>query len=191
MLGTAPRMKETNPWTLLESSSIYRNPWIHVREDRVLRPDGRPGIYGVVEIPPSIAVIALDEQDRLPLIGQWRYTRAKYSWELPIGASHSSDNDMQASAARELREEAGVEAQHWTSLGTLEASIGVTTDTQYLFLATGLTHGQAAPDPDEQLVLKWVTFAGAVQMVLRGEICEAASTGAILKLDALRRYGLL
>jgi 8-oxo-dGTP pyrophosphatase MutT (NUDIX family) len=122
-----------NPWTLVESKSIYRNPWIHVREDRVLRPDGRPGIYGVIEIPPSIAVLAVDEQDRLLLIGQWRYTRNKYSWEVPIGASHASDANIQDSAVRELREEAGVEAEHWTALGTLEASIGVTTDTQWLF----------------------------------------------------------
>lgn len=180
-----------NPWTLLASTSIYRNPWIHVREDKVLRPDGEPSIYGVIEIPPSIAVIALDERDQVLLIGQWRYTRNKYSWELPIGASHPSDADMQESAARELREEAGVEAAHWTALGTLEASIGVTTDTQWLFLATGLTQGESEPDPGEQLETRWVPFSEAVQMVLRGEIREAASTACILKFDALRRYKLL
>jgi 8-oxo-dGTP pyrophosphatase MutT (NUDIX family) len=107
---------------------------------------------------------------------------------LPIGASHTSDANIQDSAARELREEAGIQAEHWTALGTLEASIGVTTDTQWLFLATGLTQGISTPDPDEQLSVKWVPFADAVHMVLRGEICEAASTAAILKLDALRRY---
>ena len=180
-----------NPWTLVDSKSIYRNPWIHVREDRVLRPDGQPGIYGVIEIPPSIAVLAVDQEDRLLLIGQWRYTRNKYSWELPIGASHASDANIQDSAARELREEAGVEAERWTALGTLEASIGVTTDTQWLFLATGLKQGTSTPDPDEQLAVKWVPFVDAVHMELRGEICEAASTAAILKLDALRRYKLL
>jgi 8-oxo-dGTP pyrophosphatase MutT (NUDIX family) len=180
-----------NPWTLLGSTSAYRNHWINVREDRVLRPDGEPSIYGVVEIPPSIAVLAVDSNDQLLLIGQWRYTRNKYSWEIAIGSSAPEDSNIQETAARELREEAGVEAAHWTALGTLEASIGVTTDTQWIFLATELTKGASTPDPDEQLATRWVPFADAVRMVLRGEICEAASTASILKLDALRRYGLL
>jgi 8-oxo-dGTP pyrophosphatase MutT (NUDIX family) len=145
----------------------------------------------VIEIPPSIAVLALDHEDHLLLIGQWRYTREKYSWELPIGGFQASDGDMQTTAARELREEAGVEAARWTPLGTLEASIGVTTDTQWLFLATGLTKGISTPDPEEKLAVRWVPFGDAVRMVLRDEIREAASTAAILKLDALRRYGLL
>jgi hypothetical protein len=67
----------------------------------------------------------------------------------------------------------------------------VTTDTQWLFLATQLTKGASTPDPDEELATRWVPFSEAVLMVLRDEICEAASTASILKLDALRRHGLL
>ena len=125
------------------------------------------------------------------MIGQWRYTRKKYSWEVPLGTAHSDDESIQATAAREVREEAGVEAANWRLLGTLEASIGVTTDTQWIFLATGLTLAPSTPDPDEKLEIRWVPFGDAVQQVLKGEICEAASVASILKLDALRRYQLL
>ncbi len=186
-------MNETrrNPWATVSSAIVYRNQWIQVREDQVIRPDGKPGIYGVIEVPPSIAVLALDAAERLPLIGQWRYPRSKYSWELPVGGAHHDDVDMQAAAVRELREEAGVSAQNWKLLCTLEASIGVTTDTQWVYLATGLSHVPNAPDPEEQLEVQWISFQQALERVLSGEIGEAASVAAILKYDALKRYGLL
>ena len=178
-----------NPWTVLGSKAIYENPWIRVREDAVLRPDGKPGIYGVIEIPPSVVVLALDEADHVALVGQWRYTRNKYSWELPLGGAHAGETDMQTVAARELREETGVQAAQWRFLGTVEACIGVTTDTQWIYVATQLSKLQSAPDPEEKLQVKWVPFPAALEMVLRGEIVEGASMTAILKFDAMRRMG--
>ncbi len=62
-----------NPWTMLSTREIYKNDWIRLREDRVLRPDGGEGIYGVVEVRPSIGVVALNDRDELLLVGQWRY----------------------------------------------------------------------------------------------------------------------
>ncbi len=175
-----------NPWKLLDSRAVYENAWIRVREDRVVRPDGKPGIYGVIEIPPSVVVLALDEEDRVVLVGQWRYTREKYSWELPLGGAHPGETDMQAVAARELREETGVEAGRWECLGTIEACIGVTTDTQWIYLATDLKKLASMPDPEERLEIRWVGLDEAVRAVLRGEIREGASVAAILKLRALR-----
>jgi 8-oxo-dGTP pyrophosphatase MutT (NUDIX family) len=180
-----------NPWTLVSSNTAYQNQWIRVREDQVLRPDGQPGIYGVVEIPPSVAVLALDEHERLLLVGQWRYTREKYSWEIPVGGYHARDSDIQATAVRELREEAGLQAANWKFLGTIEASIGVTTDTQWMFLATGLTQGPSQPDAEEQFQVMWIPFSEAIRKVLAGEIVEAATVATVLKFDALRRHGLL
>lgn len=174
-----------NPWKRLGSREIYRNPWIRVREDEVLRPDGKPGIYGVVEIAPSVVVVALDDRDEVVLVGQWRYTRDKFSWELPLGGSHGSDTDMQATAARELREETGVEAAQWRCLGTIEACIGVTTDTQWIYLATDLRKLASRPDPEERLQTRWVPFDEAVRAVLDGEIVESASMTAILKVHAM------
>jgi hypothetical protein len=79
----APR----NPWTTLASKTVYTNPWVKVREDEVIRRDGQPGIYSVVEIRPSVGVLAFNEKGEIALVGQWRYTLGRYSWEIVRGGS--------------------------------------------------------------------------------------------------------
>jgi ADP-ribose pyrophosphatase len=98
---------------------------------------------------------------------------------------------MQLVAARELREETGAEACDWRFLGTMEACIGVTTDTQWVYLATNLKKLSSRPDPDERIETRWVSFQDAVDAVLTGEIIEGASVAAILKMHVLRTSGLL
>ena len=92
-----------SPWKTLASRLVYENAWVRLREDRIERGDGRQGIYGVVEIRPSVGVLAVNDRDELLLVGQWRYPHAKYSWEIPRGGSHDGETDMQLTAARELR----------------------------------------------------------------------------------------
>jgi 8-oxo-dGTP pyrophosphatase MutT (NUDIX family) len=170
-----------NPWRTLESNEIYRNPWLRLREDKVIRPDGNPGIYGVVEFRPSVGILALDEQDRVALVGQWRYPKGRFLWEIPLGASHEGEQEMEQTARRELREETGVEASHWTRIGTVDSVIGATTDEAHVYLATGLTRHAPRHDPEESIVVSWVEFNEALRMVLDGEITEAVSTAAILR----------
>ncbi len=175
------------PWHTLASRIVYGNAWIRLREDRVIRPDGGEGIYGVVEVRPSVGVLAIDEEDRLALVGQWRYPHDKFTWEMPRGGSHEGESDMLETARRELREEAGLEARHWRPIGTLDVNNGITTDVEHLFVATGLAHVGDAQDPEEKIVLRWVPFAEAVRMVLAGEITECCTVAAILKAENLRR----
>ena len=74
------------PWRRLSRAVVYENPWIVLWHDEVLRPDGKPGIYGVVHFRnAAVAVVALDERDRVLLVGQYRYTLDEYSWEIPEG----------------------------------------------------------------------------------------------------------
>ena len=96
-------MPHRNPWKTLEQSVVYRNAWLRVREDKVIRPDGGEGIYGVVEIPPSIGVVALNDRDEVALVGQWRYVNERYSWEIPRGGSHEGESCLLEVAKRELR----------------------------------------------------------------------------------------
>ena len=175
-----------NPWKTLSSRIAYENAWIRVREDQVIRPDGGPGIYGVIEIRPSIGVVAIDERDRVVLVGQWRYSVSRYSWEVPRGGSHPGERDMLEVAKRELAEEAGVRAANWQELGPVDVCNGVANDVQTLFLATGLTQTNMQLDPEEDITVEWHPFEEAVLMVMDGRITEVCSVAAILKVAMLR-----
>ena len=72
----------SNPWKTLTSRIAYENAWIRLREDKVLRPDGHEGIYGVVELRPSVGVVAVNAVREIVLVGQWRYPLDRYSWEI-------------------------------------------------------------------------------------------------------------
>lgn len=175
-----------NPWKTLTSRVVYENAWIRVREDQVIRPDGGPGIYGVIEIRPSIGVVAIDDRDRVVLVGQWRYSVRRYSWEVPRGGSHPGETCMLEVAKRELAEEAGVRAAHWQELGPVDVCNGVADDVQTLFLATGLTQTNRQLDPEEDITVEWHPFEQAVSMVMDGGIAEVCSMAAILKVAMLR-----
>jgi 8-oxo-dGTP pyrophosphatase MutT (NUDIX family) len=178
-------MSSDNPWRTLSSQTIYRNPWLVLREDKVIRPDGARGIYSVVEMRPSCGIVAISDDDQIALVGQWRYVHDKYSLEIPTGGSEEGETPLEA-AKRELLEETGLTAGDWTELGSIDNSNGVTTDVSHLFLARNLTAGAPVPQGDEQVELRWMPFADAVRSVLRGEITESTSVAAILKTEILR-----
>jgi 8-oxo-dGTP pyrophosphatase MutT (NUDIX family) len=160
-----------------------------VREDQVTRPDGGPGIYSVVEIRPSVGVVALNERDEIVLVGQWRYPHNHYSWEIPRGGSHAGEIDMLEVARRELAEEAGIEARKWQKLTVVDCCNGVVDDLQTLYLATDLTPIEAKPDPEEDIAICWKPFEEAVEMSLDGRVTEVSSMAAILMVAQMRRYG--
>jgi 8-oxo-dGTP pyrophosphatase MutT (NUDIX family) len=173
-------MTPSNPWKTINSKLVYQNQWLRVREDRVIRPDGNEGVYGVVELPASVAIVALNDRDEVLLVGQWRYTHGKFSWEIPTGSSEP-DESVQNAAKRELREEGGVLASDWIPLGTIDNSNGVTTDISHLFLARQLAFTARHEDPTEKLSVKWVPFSQAVDDVMSGAMTESGTVGGILK----------
>lgn len=164
----------------------YENPWITVWHDEVDRPDGSPGIYGVVHFANVAAgVVALDAEDRVVLVGQHRYSLDEDSWEIPEGGVPDGETALDG-ARRELREETGVEARTWQELARVDLSNSVTDERAVLFLATGLTHGEAEPDPTEALRIRWVPFHEALAMTLDGRIADVMSVVAIQRVALTR-----
>jgi 8-oxo-dGTP pyrophosphatase MutT (NUDIX family) len=159
----------------------YENAWITVWHDEVSRPDGSPGIYGVVHFENLAAgVLAFDDEDRIVLVGQHRYTLGRGSWEIPEGGVPSTETPLEG-IQRELREETGLEATDWREIGRLDLSNSITDEEAVLFVATGLRHGEATPEPTESIAMRWVAFDEAVAMVRAGAITDAISVAAILR----------
>lgn len=176
-----------NPWKTKATRTAYQNAWIRVREDEVIRPDGAPGLYGVIEIRPSVGIVAINERDEIVLAGQWRYTLNRYSWEIPRGGSDPGERDALEVAKRELAEEAGVQAEQWQLLAEVDVCNGVTDDVQSLFWAQGLSYTGRHLDPEEDIAVDWKPFAEALEMVMNGRITEVCSAAAILKVALLRQ----
>ncbi len=174
-----------NPWTVLRSKKIYDNPWISVREDRVLTPTSKAGIYGVVQFKNiAVGVIAIHKdkkgRDCVLLVGQYRYPLGRYSWEIPEGGCPRGEKPLTA-AKRELKEETGFSARSWSKALELDLSNSVTDERAIIYFAKDLTRGPASPDPTEILKLKSVRLTKALDMVLTGEITDAISVAALLR----------
>jgi 8-oxo-dGTP pyrophosphatase MutT (NUDIX family) len=171
------------PWRVTSTRQVYKNPWIRLREDEVVRPDGKEGIYGVVEFEPAVAIVALTDDRQIHMVGQFRYPTQSYSWEVIEGYAHAGESPEDA-AARELREETGLTASEWLPLGHIEISNSVTDQIGFMFLARGLTSGQNSPDPTEELSLRLVPFEEALAAALDGRTFDAFSICALTRAQA-------
>ncbi|MEO8229502.1 MAG: NUDIX hydrolase [Chloroflexota bacterium] len=183
--GAVPR-EAAGPWRRQARRIVYDNAWIQVFHDEVTRPDGEPGIYGVVHFRNrAVGVVAIDDEDRVVLVGQHRYTLDRYSWEIPEGGV-PLDEDPLEGARRELREETGLVASVWREIGQMELSNSVTDEIGTVYLATRLTQGEAAPEASEDLRIRWVPFAEITAMIARGELPDALTQLALERVARLR-----
>ena len=177
---------DSNPWKTLSSRAVYENPWIGVREDAVIRPDGSPGIYGVVHFKNrAVGVLPVDRDGAIWLVGQHRYPLDAYSWEIPEGGSPETESPEET-ARRELREETGLLAGRLELVATSHLSNSVCDELGYVFRATELTQGADEQEGAERIVVRRVKWEEAWRMVKEGEITDSLSVIAILH-EAVRR----
>ena len=180
---TSDSLETTNPWTTLSSREGYANPWIRVREDQVINPSGGHGIYGVVEYKNrAIGVVPVDAEENTWLVGQWRYSHARYEWEIPEGGCPPGEEPAEC-ARRELLEETGIRAATIEPLlMNLQLSNSTTNEVCDIFVARDLSFGEAEPEETEQLAVKRLPLTEAIQMALDGRIRDSVSVLALLRL---------
>ncbi len=188
--GSGPD-KTPNPWETISAQTVYDNPWIHVEHREVVNPSGGNGVYGVVHMKnTAIGIVPLDREGYTWLVGQYRYTLGRYSWEIPEGGGHAGVDPLD-SARRELLEETGITAQKWTPLLEMFTSNSVTDEYGVAFVAQDLAFGDAEPEETEQLQIRRLPFSECVDMVMRGDITDVFSMVAILKVNEWLRNGAL
>lgn len=184
-------MKKRGPWTTLDERLAYETPWIAVTHHDVIDPGGKPGIYGVIHFKNiAVGVIPLDDELNTWIVGQYRYPLETYSWEMPEGGG-KRDVPALDSAKRELREEAGIEAERWTEILQMDLSNSASDEQAVIFLARGLTFHDPEPDHDEELQQRKLPFSELYRMVLSGEVRDSLTVAAVLKVQLLLLEGKL
>jgi 8-oxo-dGDP phosphatase len=163
----------------IASREIYRNPWLVLREDDIRRPDGSPGIYSVVDKQTYALVMPYDGR-RFRLVEQFRYPLGARRWEFPQGtAPDLAEVEPIELAARELREETGLGAASFEALGQLDTAPGMSSQRGWVFLATGISEGEADREHEEQdMRSDWFSRADVEQMMRSGVIADAQSIAA-------------
>jgi ADP-ribose pyrophosphatase len=183
---SSEKIPQENSIRTLSTREVYRNPWLSLREDEILRSNGKPGIYSVVDKEDAAIIIPLDlkvedaeDGGRVWLVEQFRYTIQERCFELPQGGWETSDVDPEELARGELKEELGLHAAGMTYLGTIWIAYGFANQKQHVFLATGLTPTETDPDPEEHdLVAHSVTIAEFEKMMLEGAIRDSCTLSA-------------
>lgn len=162
----------------LESREVYRNQWLSLREDRILRSNGKEGIYSVVEKDDCAIILPIDNE-RVWLVDQYRYTIGERALELPQGGWEMANVDPEELARGELKEETGLHAAEMTYLGSMWIAYGFCRQKQHVFLATGLTMKEREPDDEEHdLVIHTVSLEDFERMMLDGTIRDASTLAA-------------
>lgn len=173
-------MKPHGPWQIVGSREVYRDPWIDVQRDEVIRPDGRPGTHCIVRMKPGVSVLPLDADGMVYLTDEFHYGIGHQAIEVVSGGIETGDDPL-ATAQRELAEELGIWASDWLDLGLVDPFTTIVVSPTRLFLARGLTFGQTNQEGTERIGKVQCSLAEAIEMVLDSRITHGPSCVLILK----------
>ena len=159
---------------------------IKLRVDQALLPNGATATREVVEHNGGICVVPLTDKNEVLMVEQYRYPYSEVVLEIPAGKRDGNEEPLEG-GKRELKEETGAVAENYTFLGELYPTPGYCGEIIYMYLATGLSYGETDPDEDEFLNLKKIPLETAVEMIMNGEIKDAKTQAAILKVERMLR----
>ncbi|TDD05064.1 NUDIX hydrolase [Saccharopolyspora terrae] len=183
------RTNGEHEFTTLASEDVYVGRILALRADEVGMPGGGHARREVVEHYGAVAIAAIDEQERVVLVHQYRYPIGRRLWELPAGLLDVAGEPPVRTAQRELAEEAGLAAEDWSVLVDVATSPGFTDEVVRVFLATGLsevTRPDAVGDEEADLIIERFPLAEAIRMAFAGEIVNGPAVAGLLAAQAAR-----
>ncbi|MGH3562259.1 MAG: NUDIX domain-containing protein [Mycobacterium sp.] len=174
---------------ITSSQTLHRGKIFALRTDHVRMPGGATAIREVVEHYGAVAVVAMDDDNNIAMIHQYRHPFGRRLWELPAGLLDINGEAPNRTAARELKEEAGLVARTWQVLVDLDSTPGFSDESVRVYLATGLTEVDRpeAHDEEADITLRWYPLAEAVRLVFSGEIVNSIAVAGILAAYSLTR----
>ena len=172
----------------ISQSYVYKGRIINMRVDEALLPNGKTAGREVVEHNGGVCVVALTEKDEVYLVKQFRYPYKEVIYEIPAGKRDGNEDPMQG-AIRELREETGTTADTIVPIGELYPTPGYCGEIIYMFAAKGLKEGEKDLDEDEFLEAEKFPLEAVIEMIMSGEIKDAKTQTAILKIAEMKRRG--
>lgn len=171
--------KPPSPFTVTGSRIAWECPWYAIRQDDLILPDGRPGVYNVVDKCDAVWIVPITPTGEIALIHNYRHTLGEWCWELPAGGIKAGQTPLKAAQA-ELLEEIGGTAESWRFLLRAATMNGLGSEIGHFFLATGVTLDTPQPEPTEAMTVHVLPLAEAVRMARTGAINDALSITALL-----------
>ncbi len=178
----SPRPVAEHAFETTSSETLYTGKIFALRRDQVQMPNGRDAVREVVEHFGAVAVVAMDDDNNIPMVYQYRHPLGRRLWELPAGLLDVHGEAPHLTAARELQEEAGLQADNWRVLVDLDSTPGFSDESVRVYLATELTQVDRpeAHDEEADMTLQWYPLAEAARKVLGGEVVNAIAVAGIL-----------
>jgi ADP-ribose pyrophosphatase len=173
-------MRSHGPWTIRSEREVYADPWIHVRRDEVIRPDGADGTHALVTVKAGVSVLAIDEQQQVYLTDEFHYAVGRQTLEVVSGGIEPGE-EPEICGQRELREELGIQAKRWTPLGMIDPFTSIVLSPVWLYLAQDLEFVDRQLDGTEIIDPVVMSLEEAVAAVFSGRITHSPSCVMLLK----------